>query len=60
MTQFSIEDLDIIIESLKYSILKIENYPIGEGGYPSYEYKQDRLLPIKSTMEKVRELRKQI
>ncbi|OJW31545.1 MAG: hypothetical protein BGO54_13870 [Sphingobacteriales bacterium 46-32] len=28
MIQFSIEDLDVIIESLKYSILKIENYPI--------------------------------
>lgn len=54
------EELNFILESLNYTKLKFENYPIGPGGYPSYEYKQKRLEEVASVVEKVRQLKKHI
>lgn len=50
----SIDDIDVILESLKYSKLRIEEYQT----YPSYEYKQQRLTMISDVVEKLRNLKK--
>jgi hypothetical protein len=34
MTELNSSDLQMILESLKYTKLKFEEYPIGEKGYP--------------------------
>jgi len=52
------QDFDIILKSLECSHLKIENYPIGEGGYPSYEYKRQRLDEIEAVIGKIALLKK--
>ena len=54
MEQLSIEDLDFILESLKYTRLKFENYPIPQG-YPTYEYKRERLDRVETVMKRVSE-----
>ena len=49
MGSLSIEDLEAIQESLKYTILKFEDYQ----GYPSYEFKQKRIEDIRTLSFKV-------
>ena len=46
-------DFDVILESLKYSKLHIENYE----KYPSYEFKQEQLKRITDTEQRVKALR---
>jgi hypothetical protein len=50
-------DLDIILESLKHTKLKFENYPIGEKGYPSYEYKQSQLEKVNTLIQKIKAIK---
>ena len=54
--QLDAKDLYVIIESLKYSILRIEDYP----HHPSYEFKQQQLKPLQETMQKVKSIKKEM
>ncbi len=56
MESLDIDDLNIILESLKNSIHYMDNKPIPEY-YPSYEYKQDRINPLRETAQKVQKLK---
>ena len=53
-------DLDFILESLSYTKHNFENYPIGENGYPSYEYKQNRLELVNSITGKIKNLKRKM
>ena len=56
MEYLSIEDLDFILESLKYTRLTFENMPIGAPqGYPSYEFKRQRLDQVEKVTRHVSE-----
>jgi hypothetical protein len=55
MEQLSIEDINFILESLKYTRLKFENNPIGPQGYPTYEFKRERLDQVEKVMGHVSE-----
>ena len=59
MSNFTADDLNFILESLKYTKHNFENYPIGEKGYPSYEYKQGRISEVNSVITKVRAIIKE-
>jgi hypothetical protein len=50
------KDLYVILESLKYSKQRIQDYP----DHPSYEFKQEQLKPIDEAMRKVRSLQKEM
>lgn len=56
MAELTIEDLDFILESLKYTRKSFEEYQ----EYPSYEFKQDRLKTVNDVMEKVRAVKKEL
>ena len=47
------QECDMIIESLKYTKLKFEDYK----GYPSYEYKQQRIEEVNELIAKVKVLK---
>ena len=49
MKELALEDVNFILESLKYTRLKFEEYQ----GYPSYEYKQGRIADVNNVMAKV-------
>jgi hypothetical protein len=51
--QLSLEELDVILESLQYSKQRIEDYD----KHPSYEFKRSQLERIERTVERVRALR---
>ena len=53
--QLSASDLDVILESLKYSKQRIQDYP----DHPSYQFKQQQLEPIEEAMRKVSALKKE-
>lgn len=50
--QLTSSDFDVILESLKYSKMHIENYD----KYPSYEYKQKQLERVNTAANKVKAL----
>jgi hypothetical protein len=52
--QLDHRDFDIIIESLEYSKMNIEN----SGGYPSYEIKRQRLETVELAVRKIRVLKR--
>ena len=52
-SQLDSNDYDVIIESLKYYRMNIENYD----KYPSYEFKQQQLARVDSVASKIRALR---
>ena len=54
--QLSNEDLDFILESLKYTKQNFKDYQ----NYPSYEYKQSRLKIVNELINKVNSLKKNI
>jgi hypothetical protein len=47
------EDIDLILESLKYHKDRVENYK----DYPSYEFKQQQMRRVESVIAKMRDLR---
>lgn len=47
------KDLDFILESLKYTKLKFENYD----QYPDYSYKQKRVEEVSKVITKVKKLK---
>lgn len=49
MDNLTLEDINFILESLKYTKLKFEEYQ----GYPSYEYKQGRIEDVNKVAAKV-------
>ena len=55
MNRLTIEDCDLIIDSLDYTIRVFNDYQ-----YPTYEYKQARISEAKTTRQKVRDIRKRI
>lgn len=57
MENLSVKDIEFILESLEYTRLKFENYPIGEKGYPSYEYKQQRIQEVTEVIAKVKKIK---
>ncbi len=48
-TKFTKKDLEFILQSLKYTKLKFEDYQL----YPSYEYQQERIKQVQEVMIKV-------
>jgi membrane-bound lytic murein transglycosylase MltF len=54
-TQLTQQDLEFILESLKYTKLKFEDYQ----QYPSYEYKQERIKEVQDVMSKVKDILKE-
>jgi hypothetical protein len=55
-SQLTGDDIDVILESLKYSKRAIEDYP----NHPSPEFKQNKLKRLDTVMAKVRSLRDEI
>lgn len=51
----TLEDIDFLLESLKYTKDKFENTE-----YPSYEFKRKRLDDVEKVISKVREIKKDI
>ncbi len=51
--ELTLPDLEFILESLRYTKLRFEEYD----RYPSYEYKQGRINDVLSVMAKVQALR---
>ena len=51
--KFTRNELDDILESLQFSRMAFENY----SGYPSYEFKRERLSGNHELMVKVRKMR---
>ena len=47
------DDCDNILESLKYSKLKFEEY-----NYPTYEYKQKKIVEVNQLILKIKSLKK--
>lgn len=47
------EDIDLILESLKYHKDRVENYK----DYPSYEFTQQQMRRVESVIAKMRDLR---
>lgn len=56
VSDLTIHDLDLILESLKYTKLKFEEYQF----YPTYEYKQKRIEEVSGVISKVRILKKEM
>lgn len=56
MDDLTTEDLNFIAESLEYTRLKFENYT----GYPSYEFKRQRLNDVSVLLTKIRALRQKL
>lgn len=54
-TKLSLEDIDFILQSLKYTKDKFENYE-----YPSYEFKRKRLDDVEKVISKVSAIKKEI
>lgn len=54
-TKLSGTEIGVILESLKYSKIKIEEYQ----GHPSYELKQKKIEEINNTIAKVKLLKKE-
>jgi hypothetical protein len=52
---FTRQELETILESLQYSKQKISDYT----GYPSYQFKQERLKEITDVIQKIREMKKE-
>lgn len=50
MKELNVADFDLILESLEHTRHKFENYPIGENGHPSYEYKQKRIDTVNAVI----------
>lgn len=48
----TLEDLNVIKESLKYTKLKFDDYQ----GYPSYDFKQKRVNEVAEVLFKVSEI----
>ncbi len=55
MESLTVQDLDVILESLKHTRHKFENYE-----YPTYEYKQQRINEINEVITKVGNLKKEL
>ena len=52
--QLTNEDLDFILESLKYTKRNFEDYE----KYPSYEYKQSRIKTVNDLADKIKTIKK--
>ncbi len=52
--EINIEDLELILESLRYTKLRFEEYD----QYPSYEFKQKRIMNVVSVITKVEKLKR--
>lgn len=50
------QDLELILESLKYTKLKFEDYE----KYPSYEYKQERINEVNEVVGKIEALKREL
>lgn len=50
------DDISFLIESLRYTKQAFQDY----GGYPSYEFKQERLREVDTVVAKLRALRGQL
>ena|GEM_PF-1036918 len=53
--ELTVNDLNFILESLRYTKMKFENYD-----YDSYELKRERLNKVDNVTNKVRSLKKEI
>jgi len=55
----NLDDVNFILESLKYTKLKFEEYPVPKK-HPSYEYKLKRLKDVESRIKKMRKIRDEL
>lgn len=55
MDKLTHEDLDFILESLKYTKLRFEEYK----DYPSHEFKQKRIQEVNAVIDKIKSLKKE-
>ena len=55
MMEFTRNELETILESLQYTKQKISEYT----GYPSYQFKQERLKEVTDVIIKIREMKKE-
>lgn len=55
-TMLSSKDVEMVLESLKYTKMKFEEYQ----GYPSYEFKQGRIKDVEEVIAKVSAIRKEL
>jgi hypothetical protein len=55
-TTLSLEDVNTILESLKYTRLKFEDYQ----GYPSHEFKQGRVNGVNDVIIKVEAIKSEM
>ena len=56
---FILLDWGMILESLQWTKRKFENYPIGPpGGYPSLEFRNNRVEEVTELIDKIRKVRR--
>lgn len=60
MLDLGTAELDLIIQSLDFTRMKVEDTPChnSSSGYPSYEYKCQRLSEVQAVITKCRAARK--
>ena len=54
-TKITSADVDFILESLRDTQIKFENYE-----YPSYEFRQERIKIVTDLVAKLKELKKEL
>lgn len=57
MDELTEADVSIILDALKHAKQKVNDYPVGVSGYPTWQFKQDRLAEIDQALKKVRKIR---
>jgi len=57
LIDLSPEEINIVLESLKYSKLKIENLPVPEV-YPTIEFRDERVMGISNVINKIKSSKK--
>ena len=56
---FKKSEADFMLESLKFTKLKFEGYPIGPpGGYPNHEFKLERIREVDDLICKIRKAKR--
>ncbi len=55
-TYLSASEIAMILESLRYTKKKFEEYPIGPEGYPNLDFKKKRIDEVAGLIEKVKSL----
>jgi len=60
MGQLTLHDIEFILESLSFTRMKFDNYPVGQNGYPTYQFKLARLKEVDDITGKLRAMRRKL